>query len=251
MPAPIAIQLYTVRDALARNFKSVVTQIAEMGYVGVETAGFPGISVLEASDLFADLGLEVCSAHTQLPYGKQKNQVIELADALEVTRVVSSTSRDSFESVDKIKALCERWNEAAEIAKEFNLELGLHNHWWEFSQVDGRSAFEIMLEELNDNIFFQIDTYWVNTGGGNAAQLVEKLGERAPLLHIKDGPCTPEGDMLAVGEGKMEFAPIIEASHGTCDWLIVELDRCGTDMTEAVEKSYQYLVAEGLGRGAS
>ena len=56
MAAPIAIQLYTVRDLLAKNFKTVVTQIAEMGYVGVETAGFPGISVLEASDLFADLG---------------------------------------------------------------------------------------------------------------------------------------------------------------------------------------------------
>ena len=92
MPAPIAIQLYTVRDLLEKNFKAVVTQIAEMGYVGVETAGFPNISVLEASDLFADLGLQVC-AHTQLPYGKQKNQVIELADALEVNRVVSAARR--------------------------------------------------------------------------------------------------------------------------------------------------------------
>ena len=71
MPAPIAVQLYTVRDLLEKNFKTVVTQIAEMGYVGVETADFPDISVLEASDLFADLGLQVCSAHTQLPYGKQ------------------------------------------------------------------------------------------------------------------------------------------------------------------------------------
>jgi len=251
MPAPIAVQLYTVRDLLEMNFKAVVTQIAEMGYVGVETAGFPNISVLEASDLFADLGLQVCSAHTQLPYGKQKNQVIELADALEVNRVVSSTPRDSFESVDKVKELCERWNEAAEVAEEFDLELGMHNHWWEFSQVEGRSAFDIMLEEMNENIFFQIDTYWVNTGGGNAESVVESLGERAPLLHIKDGPCTPDGDMVAVGEGKMEFAPIVEASHGASDWLIVELDRCATDMMEAVEKSYQYLVSQGLGRGAN
>ena len=54
-----------------------------------------------------------------------------------------------------------------------------------------------------------------------------------------------------MGEGKMEFAPIIEASHGASDWLIVELDRCATDMMEAVEKSYQYLVSQGLGRGAN
>ncbi len=251
MPAPIALQLYTVRDALARNFKTTVTQIAEMGYVGVETAGFPGTTIEDASDLFADLGLTVCSAHTQLPYGKQKNEVIEIAGALDVQRVVSSTRRDSFDSLDKVKELCQRWNEAAAIAEEFNLELGLHNHWWEFAQVEGRPAFEIMLEELNENIFFELDTYWANTGGGNSAQLVEDLGERAPLLHIKDGPCTPEGDMLAVGAGKMDFAPIIEASHGACDWLIVELDRCGSDMMEAVENSYKYLVSEDLGRGAS
>ena len=173
MAAPIAIQLYTVRDLLAKNFKTVVTQIAEMGYVGVETAGFPGISVVEASDLFADLGLQVCSAHTQLPYGKQKNQVIELADALEISRVVSSTSRDDFNSIDSIKALCARWNEAAEVADEFDLELGLHNHWWEFSQLEGRMAFDVLMENLDERIFFQIDTYWVNTGGGDASKIVE------------------------------------------------------------------------------
>ena len=251
MAAPIAIQLYSVRDLLAKNFKTIVTQIAEMGYVGVETAGFQGINVVEASDLFADLGLQVCSAHTQLPYGKQKNQVIELADALEISRVVCSTSQDDFTSVDSIKALCSRWNEAADVADEFDLELGLHNHWWEFSQVEGRTAFDVLLENIDDRVFFQIDTYWANTGGGDAAQIVESLGERAPLLHIKDGLCKQDSDMVAVGEGKMDFAPIVEASHGTSDWLIVELDRCATDMMEAVEKSYNYLTQNDLARGAT
>ena len=57
--------------------------------------------------------------------------------------------------------------------------------------------------------------------------------------------------MVAVGEGEMDFAPIIEASHGTSDWLIVELDRCETDMMEAIEKSYNYLVERDLARGAN
>lgn len=250
MAAPIALQLYTVRDALAHNFKSVVTRIAEIGYVGVETAGFPGIAVDEASDLFAELGLDVCSVHTQLPLGKQKNQVIELAHELEASRVVSSTPRDAFASADALTALCDRWNQAAEIAAENGLELGLHNHWWEFQPVEGRPGFEHLVDALDESIFFQVDTYWVNTGGGDSVQVVEELGERAPLLHIKDGPCDPEQDMLAIGEGTMDFPPIIEASHGTCDWLIVELDRCATDMMEAVEKSYQYLVDNELARGA-
>jgi sugar phosphate isomerase/epimerase len=80
--------------------------------------------------------------------------------------------------------------------------------------------------------------------------IVEALGERAPLLHIKDGPLDSEKDMQAIGEGAMDIPPIIEASHGTCDWLIVELDRCGSDMMEAVENSYDYLVGNELARGA-
>jgi len=250
MPAPIALQLYTVREALARNFNEVVTRVAEIGYVGVEPAGFPGTTPEEASNLFADLGLEVCSIHAQLPVGKQKNEVIEVARELEVTRVVSSTGRDSFESMDSVKQLCDRWNQAHKIAAEKGLELGLHNHWWEFKEVEGRCGFDLLIENLDPGIFFQVDTYWVNTGGGDSVEVVEKLGERAPLLHIKDGPCDPQADMQAIGEGKMDFPPIIEAAQGTAEWLIVELDRCATDMMEAVEKSYQYLVGEGLARGA-
>lgn len=250
MPAPIALQLYTVREQLAKNFRDVVTRIAEMGYVGVEPAGFPGIAPDEASDLFAELGLEVCSMHTQLPIGKQKNEVIEVAKELEVTRIISSTGRDSFSSMDEVKKLCDRWNQASEIAAENDLELGLHNHWWEFTEVEGRSGFDLLIENLDPAVFFQVDTYWVNTGGGDSVEVLEKLEDRAPLVHIKDGPCDPQADMQPIGEGKMDFPPIVEASKGTAEWLIVELDRCATDMMEAVEKSYSYLVGEELARGA-
>jgi sugar phosphate isomerase/epimerase len=250
MPAPIALQLYTVREQLAKNFRDVVTRIAEMGYVGVEPAGFPGIEPDEASDLFADLGLEVCSMHTQLPLGKQKNEVIEVAKELEVTRIISSTGRDNFASMDEVKKLCDRWNQASAIAVENDLELGLHNHWWEFTEVEGRSGFDLLIENLDPAVFFQVDTYWVNTGGGDSVQVLEKLEDRAPLVHIKDGPCDPQADMQPIGEGKMDFPPIVEASKGTAEWLIVELDRCATDMIEAVEKSYSYLVGQELARGA-
>ena len=250
MPAPIALQLYSVREAMAKNFRTTVTRVAEMGYVGVEIAGFPGASPEEASDLFADLGLEICSMHTQLPIGKQKNLVIEMAEEMEVTRVISSTGRDSFASLDSVKELCDRWNQAHEIAVEFDLELGLHNHWWEFTEVEGRCGFDLLIERLDPGIFFQVDTYWVNTGGGDSVDVVERLAERAPLLHIKDGPCDPQADMTAVGEGKMDFPPIIAAGQATTEWLIVELDRCATDMMEAVENSCRYLVEQEMARGA-
>lgn len=250
MPAPIALQLYSVRQDLARNFKATATRVADMGYVGVEPAGFPGITPEDAGELFADLGLQVCSLHTQLPLGKQKNEVIETAGELEVNRVVSSTSRDSFKDLDGVKALCDKWNQAYETAREHGLELGLHNHWWEFGTVEGRRGYDWLIELLDPGIFFQVDTYWVNTGGGDSVQVIESLGERAPLIHIKDGPCDPEANMTAVGAGTMDFGPIVEAAQGAAEWLIVEIDRCEGDMMAAVQESYEYLTRNELARGA-
>ena len=77
MAAPIGIQLYTVREALNEDFVGTVTKIAEMGYVGVETAGFPGTTAAEAKKLFDDLGLVVLGAHIGLPLGENKNQILD------------------------------------------------------------------------------------------------------------------------------------------------------------------------------
>ena len=81
------------------------------------------------------------------------------------------------------------------------------------------------------------------------AKVVKELGPRAPLLHIKDGPAVKDEPQVAVGDGVLDFPRIVQAAEGAVEWLIVELDHCGTDMMEAVEKSYQYLVKGGLARG--
>jgi sugar phosphate isomerase/epimerase len=81
--------------------------------------------------------------------------------------------------------------------------------------------------------------------------MVRLFGQRAPLLHVKDGPAGPDtdADMVAVGDGQVDYPAIIAAAEGTAEWLIVELDRCATDMMTAVERSYHYLVGEGLAHG--
>jgi sugar phosphate isomerase/epimerase len=70
--------------------------------------------------------------------------------------------------------------------------------------------------------------------------VIKELGKRAPLLHIKDGPCEQGKPMTAVGKGKMDFPPILKVAN-FAEWLIVELDSCATDMLEAVKESLTYL----------
>ena len=252
MTTPIALQLYTLRLELEGDFEGVVRQIAEMGYAGIETAGFPpSTSAEEAGRLFHELGLTVTSAHTPLPLGKDKNQVIEMAEALGCRKIVCAyMPAENYSTPDKTKKTCEMFNEASIVVKEHGLVLGIHNHAWEFESGSGSYPYQAWLDYLEPEIFFELDTYWIQVAGLDPAFIVKKFGARAPLLHIKDGPTdNKEAPMVAVGDGLMDFAAIIQASQSHADWLIVELDRCATDMIEAVDKSFHYLVEAGYGHG--
>lgn len=250
MVDPIGLQLYTVRDAANADYEATIRKIAAMGYVGVEAAGFPGTTPQKAATLFGELGLQVCGAHSPLPLGDSKNEVLETMAALGTKRLICpALMRDKFDSVDGIKEVCATLNEAAAVCKENGLELLYHNHWWEYATVEGHAANEVMLANLDPSIAFEIDTYWVHVAGGDALQTIKSLGSRAPLLHIKDGPATQDGDMTAVGAGVMDIPAVVEAGKPHTKWLIVELDRCATDTMVAMEESYTYLVGSGLAKG--
>jgi sugar phosphate isomerase/epimerase len=71
------------------------------------------------------------------------------------------------------------------------------------------------------------------------------------MLHIKDGPCVKGQPMTAVGDGVMDFPPIVKAGAGITEWMVVEIDSVAADrdMMEAVERSYKYLVGNKLAAG--
>jgi sugar phosphate isomerase/epimerase len=131
------------------------------------------------------------------------------------------------------------------------MALGYHNHWWEFEIAHGgRSVYEILMAELEADVFAELDTYWATVGGRDAAKVVAELGARARLLHLKDGPADGfKSPMTAVGEGALDFPAIVAAGGDAVRWHIVELDACATDMFEAVEKSHRWLTSRGLSRG--
>lgn len=250
MSKPIALQLYTVREHLARDFAGTLRRVAALGYAGVETAGQYGESPAYARRLFDDLGLQVAAAHLPLPLGPDQNQVIETAQALGCARLVCAWQPpERFRSAADLRAVCAELNAASEVAQTHGLKLGYHNHWFEHDHlIDGRPAHDWMSEWLAPEIFFEVDVYWVKTAGGDPAEVVRRLGARAPLLHIKDGPAVHDAPMTAVGAGTLDFGPILAAA-GQAEWLIVELDRCATDMLTAVEASRRFLTAQGWGHG--
>ena len=249
---PIGLQLYSVREALAEDFEGTVRQVAEMGYIGVEPYGGLPTDLNDAAALFNELDLQVFNSHVGIPEGEGKEALLKIAEAFNLSRVaIAFLPSEKFETIDEIKRSCEQLNQANQFAKSNNLTLGYHNHWWEFKELDGQSTLDLILAELDKDIFLEVDTYWVQAGGMDVVSMLEVVGDRAPLIHLKDGSLDPKASMVAVGDGEMPVPAIVQVTASTAEWYIVELDRCETDMMKAVEKSYQYLTSNGYAQGKS
>ena len=81
------------------------------------------------------------------------------------------------------------------------------------------------------------------------AMLVSISTPRAPMAAAVRSAIVRALSMEALGTGAMDIGSLIAAGGSNTQWVIVELDRCDTDMEEAVEKSINYLIKEGYGHG--
>ena len=260
-PAQIAMQLYTVRDAMKVDMRDTLRRVAGIGFSAVETAFWPeGVSLAQAAGALRDAGLGVCSCHVELPIGANRQVMLDTAKAFNATRMIwhGWPEDPRYGTLEGTKALAAIYNESNRIARDNGLSFGIHNHWWEFrNRVGGRAPFEVLVEELDPSIFFEVDTYWVKVAGQVPATVVGRLGARAPLLHIKDGPARYNDQlavdnpdpMTAVGAGTQDFPAIVRAANGHTEWMVVEMDKVAGDVFGALQSSVDYLVRQGLGRG--
>jgi sugar phosphate isomerase/epimerase len=244
----IALQLYSAREALARDFDGALNRIAAMGYRDVETAFFPeGMDDATAAAHLRRHGLRPIAAHVALPIGDQRDAVLRAADTFGVTRIVwHGWPRDArYDTREGWQRLADEYNSAAENARKAGLTLGLHNHWWEIEPLNDERPYLFLRDHVSPDVFFELDGYWARVAGADPAQVARDLGSRLKLLHIKDGPLTRHDPMCALGTGALDIPALLKAAAGQIDYVIVELDECATDMLEALEASLRYLSSLG------
>jgi sugar phosphate isomerase/epimerase len=259
-PAKLSVQLYTVREQFKSDIPGTLKRIRDIGFENVETAFWPeGISVKQAAKYLKDAGLSVSSAHVEIPIGDNKQIFLDTAAAYNCRKMIwhGWPEDKRYSSMSGTLELVSIYNEAASFAKAKGLEFGLHNHWWEYrNKIDGRYVYEVLLENLDKDIFFEVDTYWVKVAGQDPGSIVMKMGSRAPLLHIKDGPALwndqlPKDNpdpMTAVGKGTQNFPAIVAAADGNTEWMVVEMDKTSGDVFVALKESFDYLVSNKLAR---
>lgn len=268
---PIAIQVYSVRDAAAEDMRGTLQQLKDMGYDGVEFAGLYDHEPEEIKKLTDEIGLTPISAHVPLDtllkdipgvvadYKKIGCRFIAIPWLAEQRRPGFPRYEETLQDIVKI----------AEEVRRQGLTLLYHNHDFEFVKVNGQYALDLMYENIPASLLqTEIDTCWVNVGGVDPAAYVLKYTGRAPLVHLKDfvgeksenmygligadegqKPQRPSNFALhPVGHGVQDIPAIIEASEKAgAEWLIVEQDtpNDGLSSMECAKMSRDYLKSIG------
>ena len=252
-PIPIAVQLYSLREAAATDLPGVLERVARAGFLGVEYASLHDHAPEDVRRWTSDLGLTGVAIHRRLPPGPDTERVLDEAAALGVDTVVVPWSEpERFSSGASIAALADELSGAQEQAAARGIRIGYHNHEFEPAiRIGARTALDELFELAGPEVLAEIDIYWATVGGEDPAALIGRLGPRVRLLHVKDGPADAaqrDAPQVALGDGRVDIAGALAAGRHVT-WHIVELDACATDMFEAVGASLRWLVGRGLSRG--
>ena len=241
----LSLQLYTLREAVAADLGGTLARVAEIGFRDVELWNFVDRE-REFAAALADSGLSAPSAHASLIVADDPGPAFAAAQRLGIRTLIDPHyPAEHWTSRDDITRTARRLGELARQAADAGLRLGYHNHAFELAnRIDGVPALEVLAAELDDaelddTVVLEVDTYWAAVGGVDPVGLLERLGERVQLIHVKDGPGTAEpSDQVAVGDGSIDVAGILAAAPQAR--RVAELD----DIWQAVARSFAFLSAE-------
>lgn len=246
----LALQLYTVRESANADFVGTLKQIAAIGFQGVEGAGNLGnMPARELARILDDLGLKMISGHIGLDvirHGLERQ--IEAYSTLGARYLgLAWMAENERRDAAGYRALARTLEDAARKCAPAGLTFFHHNHDFEFKQYDGRYGLDILLAESDPALVkSELDVFWAAHAGVDPSAYLRRLNGRAPLVHLKDMTADAERTFAIIGEGTIDFAPILAASDETgVDWHIVEQDRCPKGELASARASFNHLRAKG------
>jgi sugar phosphate isomerase/epimerase len=113
-------------------------------------------------------------------------------------------------SIEGARAFIKDYKEAAKRFADEGLRFAYHNHDFEFADLGGTNAMNLLIEEFPECDFI-LDTYWVKYAGHDYLQMIKDLGPaRIKNVHFKDMKEEPQGAICPCGEGVIDFAPVVK-----------------------------------------
>lgn len=180
----ISLQLYSIHEETKKDFAGSVKKVGQIGFQGVEFAGYGNLSSAEQKQLLAESGLYSVGTHCGLQvFTDSFEEELQYSKEIGSKYIICPYAR--LDTMDKIEYLAKVLNEAAEKAAKVGIKVGYHNHDHEFIQIDGEYALDILARMTNDNVILELDVFWVAYAGVDPVEYIKKWGKRVELIHIK------------------------------------------------------------------
>jgi sugar phosphate isomerase/epimerase len=250
----LGAQLWTVRHAcktigeVAETFQKV----ARIGYPGVQLSGFGPVPADEVAKAAREAGLEIVSSHTGWErFLKDLDGVIAEHKLWNCRHLaIGGLSKDYQSAEGLARFLAELGPVAERLAKE-GMDFSYHNHSHELVRYGRQTWLEMLYAQGSPRqLKAELDTYWVQHGGGDPTGWILRCAGREPLCHFKDMCITAEREQrfAEIGEGNLNWPEILKAcAQSGVEWVLVEQDNCyGRDPFESLAISYRNLKALGL-----
>ncbi len=253
----IGLQLYTVRDAMAKDVAGTLAKVAQIGYNSVEAGygdgKFYGLDGKAFGALLKQNNLVMPSCHYQLGEASADakgtilngwDKAVDDAAAVGLKYMVCAwlapTERGSL---DHYKKLAEDFNKAGETCKKAGIQFCYHNHDFEFIQEDGKYPYETLLDNSDKNLVkMEIDLYWLTKANQDPIALIDKHPGRFPLWHVKDMDKTEKRNFTEVGNGIIDFKKIFTKSDKAgLKYFFVEQDICPGSPFDSITQSITYI----------
>ncbi len=234
-----AVQLYSVRDHIkdGNDMLEVLGKVKEIGFDGVEFAGYFGLGAETLRARCEELGLEVVGSHMGLDDFRPErlDETLAFGKALGakylgVGGAPHGTYGEAFETGSVLSA-------AGVKAREMGMDTYYHNHTEEFTDLkDGKNAMDVI---SGDGCKLEVDTYWSFCAGIDNVQYLKANKDKIVLVHIKDGV---DRKPTALGEGENDLAKVVEGVKAIgLDWVILENDDPVPTGLEDITRSYKWL----------
>lgn len=250
----LAIQLYTVRDAISANLEQALERLAELGFRQLEIYGYDGKffgkTRAEFQTVLRNVGMEVISSHhtTGAIHNSpgtllnQWEQSVEDLQSIGSKYMVCSYLFEEERTPDHYRKLPELLNRSGEITRKAGIDFAYHNHDFEFEKLDGQTVYDFILNHTDpDLVKMELDLYWISKAGFSPLDYFEKYPKRFPLWHVKDMKAESR-DFAEIGNGTIDFKSIFEAREkaGLKYWFL-EQDSSDKDIFESIRISKNYI----------
>ncbi len=180
----ISLQLYSIHEETKKDFTGSVRRVGEIGFQGVEFAGYGDLTCGEQKQLLAESGLYSVGTHCGLQvFTDRFEEELQYSKAIGSKYIICPYAKlDTLEEVDHLAQVL---NAAAKKAAREGIKVGYHNHAHEFAILDGKYALDLLAEKTSDDVVLELDVFWVAYAGVDPVEYIKKWGKRVELIHIK------------------------------------------------------------------